>query len=61
MEWWEYAMVMWAKRETPLRIGYGQIATHGHFVIADVNVIFKEKAPIVKLQELSRHGRLSLA
>jgi hypothetical protein len=49
MKWWEYAMVMWSKRESPLRIGYSQIATHGHFVRASDLVVFKEKAPIIKL------------
>lgn len=55
MEWWEYAMVMWSKRDTPLRVGFSQIATHGHFVVASDEAIFKEKAPIIKL--FSKAGR----
>jgi hypothetical protein len=49
MRWWEYAIVMWSKRESPLRVGFSQIATHGHFSVAGDQVVFKEKAPIVKL------------
>jgi len=53
MKWWEYAMVMWSKRKTPLRIGFSQIATHGHFVVAGEEVVFKEKAPIIKLPNIA--------
>jgi hypothetical protein len=49
MKWWEYAIVMWSKRETPFRLGFSQIATHAHFALALDQVVFKEKAPIIKL------------
>ncbi len=54
MRWWEYAIVMWSKRETPLRIAYSQIATHGHFARATDAVIFKEKAPVLKLSDSAK-------
>jgi len=61
MKWWEYAMVMWSKRATPLRLGFSQIATHGHFVLASDEVVFKEKAPIIKLPDTATNVDYHLA
>ncbi|HEY6154640.1 MAG TPA: hypothetical protein VIW07_12945 [Candidatus Udaeobacter sp.] len=51
MKWWEYAIVLWGKRRSPLRLAFCQIATHAHFTRSNLDNLFKEKAPIIKLPD----------
>lgn len=50
LKWWEYAMVMWTKRELSSRIGYCFIATHNHFILPRIVQLLKQGAPIIKIK-----------
>lgn len=54
MNWWEYAIVLWSKRHSPLRLAFSQIATHAHFVRSDSDSLFKQQAPIIKFPDSAK-------
>lgn len=60
MNWWEYAIVLWSKRSSPLRLAFCQIATHAHFIRASSERLFKEKAPIIKLPNSAKQSDYDL-
>lgn len=49
MKWFEYGHISIEKFRTPLSIGYGEIATHNHFVLDRGGKVFNRTAPIIKL------------
>ncbi len=49
LRWYEYAIVLWEKRDTPVRIAYAFVATHNHFCLVDTHIVCKQSAPIIEL------------
>ncbi|MFF0700540.1 BREX-2 system adenine-specific DNA-methyltransferase PglX [Streptomyces tendae] len=50
MEWHEWQELYPNKLRTPLSITYGEVATHNHFALDRGGSVFKQTAPVIKLQ-----------
>lgn len=51
MKWSQYGRLTSSKLRTPLTIGYGEVATHNHFVLDRGGKLFNRPAPVIKLPE----------
>jgi hypothetical protein len=49
--WFVHLENYWGKLNTPLAIAFAFVATHNHFVLDRGGKVFKQSAPIIKLQE----------
>ncbi|MGX1766831.1 BREX-2 system adenine-specific DNA-methyltransferase PglX [Dietzia sp. NPDC055343] len=49
--WWEFRELYPAKLRGVYRICFSEIATHNHFVLDRGGEVFKQTAPVIKLQE----------
>lgn len=49
LAWYEYGHISREKLLTPLSIGFGEVATHNHFVLDRAGKVFKQTAPVIKL------------
>ncbi|MFH8973745.1 BREX-2 system adenine-specific DNA-methyltransferase PglX [Streptomyces sp. NPDC017890] len=51
LQWWDYMQYTASAYETPLSIAFAFVATHNHFVLDRGGKVFKQTAPVIKLQE----------
>ncbi|WP_371789602.1 BREX-2 system adenine-specific DNA-methyltransferase PglX [Streptomyces albidoflavus] len=51
LTWYEYSMFFKGRYKTPLSIAMAIVSTHNHFVLDRGGKIFKQSAPMIKLQE----------
>ncbi|MFF7148402.1 BREX-2 system adenine-specific DNA-methyltransferase PglX [Streptomyces griseoaurantiacus] len=51
LQWWDYMQYTASAYETPLSIVFAFVATHNHFVLDRGGSVFKQTAPVIKLQE----------
>jgi hypothetical protein len=51
LHWWEHSMFFPERYRTQLSIAFAFVATHNHFVLDRGGKIFKQTAPIIKLEE----------
>jgi hypothetical protein len=49
LKWFEYGRLTKDKLRTPLSITFAEVATHNHFVLDRGGKVFKQTAPIIKL------------
>jgi hypothetical protein len=49
LAWYAYGHISREKFLTPLSIGFGEVATHNHFVLDRGGKVFKQTAPVIKL------------
>ncbi|MCM8596135.1 BREX-2 system adenine-specific DNA-methyltransferase PglX [Accumulibacter sp.] len=49
LAWYAYGHISHEKFFTPLSIGFGEVATHNHFVLDRGGKVFKQTAPVIKL------------
>jgi hypothetical protein len=49
LAWFEYSMFFARRFRTPLSIAFAEVATHNHFVLDRGGKIFKQTAPVIKL------------
>lgn len=49
--WWQWHQVTADRYRTPLTLAFAEVATHNHFVLDRGGNVFKQTAPIVKLQD----------
>lgn len=50
LKWYEYGRLTFSKLRTPLSIVFAFVATHNHFLLDRGGKVFKQSAPIIKLQ-----------
>nr|CEL19290.1 putative DNA methylase [Kibdelosporangium sp. MJ126-NF4]CTQ94911.1 putative DNA methylase [Kibdelosporangium sp. MJ126-NF4] len=50
LEWFEYSMFFKERFRAPFLISYAEISTHNHFVLSRGGVVFKQSAPVIKLE-----------
>jgi type I restriction-modification system DNA methylase subunit len=61
LKWYEYGRLTSEKLRTPLSIAFASVVTHNHFVLDRGGKVFKQSAPIIKMQfEASEHDHLAL-
>jgi hypothetical protein len=53
LKWYEFGRLTASKLRVPLSIGYGEVATHNHFVLDRGGKVFKQTAPVIKLPDTS--------
>jgi hypothetical protein len=51
LAWFEYSMFFAKRFRVPLSIAFAEVATHNHFVLDRGGKVFKQTAPVIKLQE----------
>ncbi|MGW0288906.1 BREX-2 system adenine-specific DNA-methyltransferase PglX [Streptomyces tuirus] len=51
MRWFEYGELYREKLRTPLSITYAEVATHNHFVLDRGGSVFKQTAPLIKMEK----------
>jgi hypothetical protein len=51
MAWYEWRELYPSKLKGRTSIGYGEIATHNHFILAPTTYLFKQTAPVINLGE----------
>ena len=51
LAWYEYSMFFKRRYRNPLSIAFAFVATHNHFVLDRGGKVFKQTAPVIKLQE----------
>jgi hypothetical protein len=49
--WFEYSMFFRNRYTTPFSITFAEVATHNHFALDRGGKVFKQTAPVIKLQE----------
>ena len=47
--WWEFGQIPFDRLRTPLSIAFAFVATHNHFVLDRGGKVFKQSAPVIKL------------
>jgi hypothetical protein len=50
LNWWDLREVYSDRLDRPLTIAFGEVATHNHFVLDRGGRVFKQTAPVIKLQ-----------
>jgi hypothetical protein len=61
LEWFEYGFLAKGGDASLGRIGYGEVATHNHFVLVEGPCVFDKTAPVIEVpRTLSDRGPLSL-
>ncbi|MFI2073271.1 BREX-2 system adenine-specific DNA-methyltransferase PglX [Streptomyces triculaminicus] len=51
LTWYEYSMFFKERYKNPLTIAMSVVSTHNHFTFARGGKVFKQSAPVIKLQE----------
>ncbi|WP_062010198.1 BREX-2 system adenine-specific DNA-methyltransferase PglX [Streptomyces hygroscopicus] len=51
LRWWDYMQFTASAYRTPLSITFAFVATHNHFALDRGGSVFKQSAPVIKLQE----------
>ncbi|MEU2206435.1 BREX-2 system adenine-specific DNA-methyltransferase PglX [Streptomyces hygroscopicus] len=51
LRWWDYMQFTASAYRTPLSISFAFVATHNHFALDRGGNVFKQSAPVIKLQE----------
>ncbi len=50
LTWWEYSMFFPGRYGTALSITFAEVATHNHFALDRGDKVFKQTAPVIKLE-----------
>ncbi|MEU2301240.1 BREX-2 system adenine-specific DNA-methyltransferase PglX [Streptomyces antibioticus] len=51
LTWFEYSMFFRGRYSAPFKISFAFVATHNHFVLDRGGKVFKQSAPVIKLQD----------
>ncbi|MFF0887828.1 BREX-2 system adenine-specific DNA-methyltransferase PglX [Streptomyces sp. NPDC003456] len=50
LTWFEYSMFFRSRYRTPLSVTFAEVATHNHFVLDRGGRVFKQTAPVIKIE-----------
>ncbi|MET7489358.1 BREX-2 system adenine-specific DNA-methyltransferase PglX [Streptomyces sp. NPDC005538] len=60
LRWSEYGRLTASKLKNPLSITFAEVSTHNHFVLDRGGKVFKQTAPVIKLQQAAEEEHVRL-
>lgn len=51
MEWFEYSIVNWSKKDDPLAIAFVLVSTHNQFLVQNMERVFQHSSQLIKLRQ----------